>query len=41
MWSGWVSNPGPLSLETDARVHILTEQIDGGGYGGGWGVGQR
>ena len=43
MWPDWVSNPGPLALETDAgvRVHILTDQIGGGGYGGGRGFGQR
>ena len=41
MWPDWVSNLGPLALETGVRVNILTDQIGGGGYGGGRGVGQR
>ena len=37
MWPDWVSNLGPLALETGVRVNILTDQIGGGGYGGGRG----
>ena len=46
MWPDWVSNPGPLALETDADEGTYTNRPDwwrggGGGYGGGRGLGRR
>ena len=32
MWPDWVSNPGPLALETDAARLVAA----GMGVGGGW-----
>ena len=40
MWPDWVSNPGPLALETDAGlgyIYKLTRLVAAGmGVGGGW-----
>ena len=45
MWPDWVSNPGPLALETDADEGTYTNRPDwwrGGGGVWGWeGVGQK
>ena len=46
MWPDWVSNPGPLVLETDADEGTYTNRPDwwrggggGMGVGGGWAEG--
>ena len=41
MWPDWVSNPGLWLLKQTRGEGTYTDQIGGGGYGGGRGVEQR